>query len=130
MDLSQFDTREKAHDGVEVDLVINGETILGEEDGEPVRFTIKGVADPDVHRLILAQRRATASTPDEVLAADLKLARVAVLGWSDNFTLAGEAIPFSRKAIDKVFALPLVRRAILAEVMNEARFTNGPSEKP
>ncbi len=44
MDLSRFDTREKAHEGVDVPLVINGETQIG-RDGGPVTFKMRGVAD-------------------------------------------------------------------------------------
>lgn len=124
-DLSRFDTREKAHEGVDIPLVIRGETVMGADD-KPVTFRIKGLHDPEVHRLILQGRAGGSRTPDEVLQADLKLARAAVIGWSDNLTLDGEPVPFSRENIARVFAIPLVRQAVLAEVANEAVFMNGP----
>ena len=130
MDLSRFDTREKAHEGVDVPLVIDGETVYG-DDEEPVTFRIRGLHDPDVHRLILQGRRAgPKQTPEEVLRADLQLARAAVIGWSDNWTLDGEKVPFSKAAIDRVFAVPAIRRTILAEVASEAHFMKGLSDKP
>ena len=121
MDLSRYDTREKAHEGVDVPLVIDGETILGEDD-EPVTFRIKGLADPEVHKIILAMRRGESRTPEEVFASDMKLARVAVVGWSDNWSLAGEKVPYSKANIEKVFSVPLIRRAVLAEVADDAHF--------
>lgn len=123
MELSNFDTREKSHEGVEIPLVIDGETVLGDDD-KPITFTIRGLADPEVHKLILQGRRAPNRTPEEVLAADLKLARAAVIGWSNNWTLQGEKVPFSRQAIDKVFSVPAIRRAVLAEVADETHFRN------
>ena len=123
MDISRFDTREKAHEGVSVPLVIDGETEMG-HDGEPVTFRIKGLADPAVHRIILSMRRDESRTPAEVLASDMKLAHAAVIGWSSNWTLGGEALEFSRANVEKVFAIPLIRRAILAEVADDAHFMN------
>jgi hypothetical protein len=122
MDLSRFDTRELAHAGVSVPLEIDGETVYG-DDGLPVTFTIRGLAAPEVHRLILQGRRTVSRTPEEVLAADLKLARAAVIGWSDNWTLEGEKVPFSKAAIDKVFSVPAIRRSVLSEVAADAHFT-------
>lgn len=124
-DLGAFDTREKAHEGVDVPLVIDGETVLGDDD-QPITFRLKGIADPEVHKVILLTRSAFRRTPEEVLAADLKLARVAVVDWSDNWTLDGAKVPFSRAAIEKVFAIPAIRRAVLAFVFDQAVFMKGP----
>lgn len=124
MDLSRFDTREKAHEGVDIPLVINGETVLGDDDA-PITFRVKGIHDPEVHRLILQKRKADTRTPEEVLASDLKLARAACIGWSDNWTLEGEKVPFSKQNIDKVFAVPAIRIVVLAEVFDSSRFMNG-----
>lgn len=127
MDLSRFDTRDKSHEGVNVPLVINGEALYSEEDGEPLTFRLRGVADPEVQKIILQQRSATAGrTPEEVLAADLKLARAAVVGWSDNWTLDGQKVPFSKKAIEQVFSIPAIRQAVLAEVFRNGHFMKGP----
>lgn len=125
MDLSRFDTREKAHEGVDVPLVINGETVYGDDD-KPVTFRLRGLADPEVNKAHLQNRKSDAKTFDEVLASDLRLARAAVAGWSDNWTLDGEKVPFSRAAIDKVFAEPVLRSAILLEVYRTANFMKGP----
>ncbi len=84
MDLSRFDTREKAHEGVDVPLVIDGEAAYGDEDGQPITFRLKGLADPEVHKVILQMTKAASRTPEEVIAADLKLARAAVIGWSSS----------------------------------------------
>ncbi len=124
MDLSRFDTREKAHEGVDVPLVIDGATIFGDDDA-PITFRLKGLADPEVHKVILQMPKAASRTPEEVLASDLKLARVAVAGWSDNWTLDGEKVAFSRKAIETVFAVPAIRKAVLAEIFDAAHFMNG-----
>lgn len=123
MELSNFDTREKSHEGVEIPLVIDGETVLGDDD-KPITFTIRGLADPEVHKLILQGRRSPNRTPEEVLEADLKLARAAVIGWSDNWTLKGEKVPFSKQAIKDVFSVPAIRRSVLAEVADERHFRN------
>lgn len=129
MDLSRYDTRELAHSGVDVPLVIDGETVYG-DDNEPITFKIKGLADPEVHKLILQGRGSYKRTPEEVIASDLKLARAAVIGWSGNWTLEGAKVPFSRANIEKVFSVPAIRRAVLAEVAEDTHFTKGHSDEP
>jgi len=124
VDLNQFSTREKSHEGIDVALVINGETVYG-DDEQPVTFRLKGVSDPEVQRVVLQTSKAPSRTPEEVLAADLKLARAAVVGWSDNWTLDGEKVPFSRSAIEKVFAEPVLRRAVLSATYDSSRFMKG-----
>lgn len=119
MDLSRFDTRDAAESGVDIPLVINGETVYGDDD-QPVMFRLKGIADRDVHALMLKAK--PGKTPQEVLDADLRLAQVAVVGWSDNFTVRGEKIPYSRENVRRVMENPLVRRSVLAEVWNESNF--------
>ena len=124
MDLNRFDTRQKASAGVTVPLEIDGETRYGDDD-QPITFTIKGMADEAVHALILKSRKAEQRTPKEVIEDDLKLARAAVTGWSGNFEVEGEKLPFARENIAKVFANPTVRRAVLAKVFDESVFMNG-----
>lgn len=128
MDLSRFDTREKAHEGVDVPLVVDGETVLGDDD-RPVTFRIKGVADPEVMKALMASARAGAvRTPEELLAGEMKLVRVAVVGWSDNFSVGADdtgqpvKVAFSRENVEKVFGIPAIRRAVIGEVANEAHF--------
>lgn len=130
MDLDRFETREKAHEGVNIPLVVDGETQYGDDD-QPITFKMKGLVDPEVHRLILQSgRTGGARTPEEVLASDLKLARASCLGWSDNWTLKGRKIAFSRSAVDEVFSVPVIRVAILGEVHKNAHFMNGRSGEP
>lgn len=124
MDLDQFDIRAKAEDGVQVDLVINDETVIG-DDGEPVWFLIKGAADPEVARLISAARKKTTKTVEDGIEQDMKILRAAVIGWSDNFVLRGERVPYSRKAVEQVFALHMVRVAIFEEIINTQNFMTG-----
>ncbi|EYD71596.1 hypothetical protein Rumeso_04997 [Rubellimicrobium mesophilum DSM 19309] len=109
--------------------MIEGATQYGDDD-KPITFKVKGLADPDVHRLYLQQARSPSKTPEEVLAADLRFAQVAVLGWSANWKLDGKAVPFSRGAVDKVFTIPAIRAAILSQVTKERHFMNGASAQP
>jgi uncharacterized protein with HEPN domain len=124
MDLNQFDTRQKAEAGVWVPLEINGETIYGDDD-EPIQFQIKGMADEAVHALMLKQGKATRRTPKEVRDDDMKLARTAVTGWTDNFEINGEKLEYSKANVEKVFANPTVRQAVLAKVFDHHVFMNG-----
>jgi hypothetical protein len=122
MDLSNFDPREAAETGIQVELKIDGEVIYGDDDA-PITFTIKGVADPDVQEAMLKARGAPEyRTAEEVYNADMRLARVAVVDWSDNFDVRGQKLPFSKANLGEVFKNPVVRRAILAEVFREANF--------
>lgn len=125
MDLSRFDTREAAEAGVDVPLVIDGETVMGDDD-KPITFRIKGMADEGVHAAVLKGMNSPGKTPKEVVANDLRVLRAAVVGWSDNFTVEGKKVPFSRDAIDTVMSIPEVRAAVAAEVFNKANFTPKP----
>ncbi len=124
MDLSKFDTREKASAGIEAPLVIGGETVYGDDD-KPVTFRTKGVADPEIHALVLKSIKSGDRTPKEVIESDIKLARVAIVGWSDNFTVVGEKLEYSKANIEKVCANPVVRKAVLRPIFDEAAFMNG-----
>lgn len=124
MDLSRFDTRQKAQEGVDIPLEIDGEVIHGDDD-LPIVFRTKGIADPEVHALIMKSTRNVSRTPKEAIEDDMRLARVAVTGWSENFSVDGEKVTYSRAAIDTVFANPVVRKAVLGRVFEEHRFMNG-----
>lgn len=124
MDLSQFDTRDKAQEGVWIDLVIDGETVYG-DDNEPVKFKIKGAADDEVRALVMKATRAPASTPAEALESDMKLARAAILDWSDNFSVSGEKVPYSRQNIVTVMGNPKVRNSIVTRIFDDKVFMNG-----
>jgi hypothetical protein len=124
MDLSKFDTREKASAGIEAPLVIGGETVFGDDD-KPVTFNTKGLDDPDVYALVMKAHNATSRTQKEVVESDLKLARAAITGWSGNFTVGGEKLEYSKANIEKVCSIPLLRKAVLSPIGDEARFMNG-----
>ena len=124
MDLSRFDTREKASQGVTFDLVIDGETIHGDDD-KPITFTVKGIADREVQAFLMKASKKNNLTPDDADEEDMKLARMAVVGWSDNFEAHGEKLPYSKDNIAKVLASPPVRRYVLSRITDEHRFMNG-----
>jgi len=125
MDLSRFDTREAAEAGVDVPLVIDGETING-DDGAPITFRVKGMHDEGVHAAVLKGLNNPGKTPKDVRENDLRVLRAAVCGWSDNFTVKGEKLPFSRDAVEIVMGIPEIRAAVAAEVFNRANFTPKP----
>lgn len=125
MDLSQFDTREKAEAGVDVALVIDGENIYG-DDEKPITFRIKGMHDEAVHAAVLKGLAAPGKTPAAVVENDLRVLRAAVVGWSGNFTVKGEKLPFTRANIDVVMGIPEIRSAVALEVFNRANFTQKP----
>lgn len=130
MDIDRFDTREKAHQGVDIPFEHGGEVIYGDDD-KPVTFRMRGVDDPEVRRLIMVGRRAGAKrTPEEADEEDFKLARAACLGWSDNWTHKGEKIPFDRKNIPRVFGIPAFRKFYLSKLLDDEAFMNGPSDGP
>lgn len=125
MDLSQFDTREKADAGVSFDLVIDGETIYG-DDGKPVTFSIRGINAPDIQQYFLsAKKQPDPTTVGDVMEKDMKLLRLAVNGWSDNFEVAGEKYPYSRENISKVFAVPALRGFVVSKIVEQRGFMKG-----
>lgn len=123
-DLGKFDTREKASAGVLFPLVIGGETVVG-DDGKPVTFKIRGMDDEDVNRHFLGQSDAKASTPEEVTKRDIELAKVCIAGWSDNFDVGGKRLKYSKDAIEEVFSIPAVRKALLLHILDERAFMSG-----
>lgn len=125
MDLSRFETREKAEAGIDITLEIDGEVCHGTDD-QPIVFCMKGSADPEVGKLIMQQRRSTNRTPAEAVADDVALAKAACVGWSDNFTVGGEPLPFSKKNVEQVFSMPRIRGAVLPNILNDRLFMNGP----
>lgn len=125
MDLDRFDTREKAEAGVDIPLVVKGKEILG-NDGLPVTFKTKGLADPEVHKVLLnAKAAGILRTPEEVFASDMKLARAGIIGWSSNFDVKGEFLEFSAANLAKVMGNPIVRNAALNPIYDEDLFMNG-----
>ena len=130
MDIDRFDTREKAHEGVEIPFVHRDQIVIG-DDGQPVWFRMRGLDDPEVRRQVMTGMRGGQSrTPEEADAADMKLARASCVGWSDNWTHKGEKIPFSPKNIERVFAIPAFRKFYLPKVADDEAFMNGLSDEP
>lgn len=125
MDLARFDTREAAEAGTDVPLVIEGETIYG-DDNMPVTFRLRGLDSEAVHSVVLKTMNSPGKTPKEVIENDLRLLRAAVIGWSGNFTVEGEKIPFSRDAIDRVMSIPEIRVAVTPHVFRRQRFFSKP----
>lgn len=125
MDLSRFDTRAKAEAGVDVPLVLGGEIVMG-DDGEPVTFRLRGPADDRVADAVLRSLDKPGRTAKDAREADMRLLRVAVVGWSGNFDVAGERLTFSVESIEKIGAVPAIRRALVSEVLREANFTATP----
>lgn len=125
MDLSRFETREKSHQGVNIPLVIGGEVVLGDDD-KPVTFTMRGIADPEVNRVLLANLAAPPSrTQEEVLQSDLRLARASCVGWSSNWMHEGEKLEFSAASINRIFSVPVIRKALLGEIAKDKHFMKG-----
>ena len=124
-DLNRFDTREKADAGVTFPLVIEGETIYG-DDKKPVTFSIRGVNAPDIQQFFMASRRKKdAETPDEALQQDFALLRLAVNGWSDNFEVDGEKYAYSNDNVEKVFAIPALRGFVVGKITEARGFMKG-----
>lgn len=125
MDLSQFDTRQKADEGVSFPLIIEGETIYG-DDGEPVTFSLRGINARDVQQyFITAKKKPDPATPDEALKNDMALLRLVVNGWSDNFEVEGEKYVFSRENVEKVFAVPALRGFAVGKILEQRGFMKG-----
>lgn len=125
MDLSRFDTREKAEAGVDVPLVLGGEAAIG-DDGKPIMFRLRGPADDRVADAVLRSLDKPGKTAKDVREADMRLLRVAVVGWSGNFTFQGEKLAYSMEAVERIAAVPAIRRALVTEVLTEANFTTTP----
>jgi len=125
MDLNDFDPRPAATSGVDIPLVILGKPVMG-DDGKPVTFRIKGSHDPAVAAYLLRADTSASKTTDEVMAKDMKLAQVALVGWSDNFTVNGKKPKFGPDGIAAVMDNPMVRQAVLREVWNTANFISPP----
>ena len=124
MDLHNLDTREKADAGVSFPLVIDGETIYGDDD-KPITFSVRGVNAPEIRQyFIAAEKKKKPSTVDEVDANDMKLMRLAVNGWSNNFTVKGEKLEFSRANIDKVMENPTIRQFVVGKMVEQRAFMN------
>jgi hypothetical protein len=124
MDLSKFDTRQKASEGIEAPLIIGEETVYGDDD-KPVTFRTKGIADPEVHAALLKIVDGKGRTAKESAEFDMKLARIAIIGWSDNFEVEGEKLEYSKANIEKVCANPVVRKAVLSPIFDEKSFMKG-----
>jgi hypothetical protein len=125
-----YDTREKAQEGVEITLSIGDETVMGYDD-KPVLWRIKGMADPEVAKAVLAVGRAGMSrTLEEMTDLEMKLVRAALTGWSDNLAAGDDEdgkpilVPYSRENREKVCGIPDLRKALIGEIGKSSHFTN------
>ena len=130
MNIFRYDTREKAQAGVDITLTINGETVMGHDD-KPVLWNIKGMADPDVAKAILAAGRAGLSqTLEEMTDLEMRIVRAALNGWSGNLAAGNDddgapiLVPYSRENREKVFGIPDLRKALIGEIGKSAHFMN------
>lgn len=124
MDLSRFDTRQRAQEGVDIPLEIDGEVKYGDDD-KPITFRTRGYLDPDVRKVIMKMQKSEPKTPEEADENEMSLARAAIIGWSDNFTVEGEQYSYSKENIAKVLAAPVIRSAVVMKVFEQHRFMNG-----
>lgn len=124
MDLSNLDTREKADAGVSFPLVIEGETIYGDDD-QPITFSVRGINAPDIRQYFISnEKKKPPTTVGEVDEKDMKLMRMAVNGWSNNFSINGEKIEYSRANIEKVMEIPTIRGFIVSKMTEMRAFMN------
>lgn len=124
MDLSNLDTREKADAGVTFPLVIDGETIYG-DDEKPITFSVRGINAPDIRQYFISNdKKKPPTTVGEVDEKDMKLMRMAVNGWSDNFTIHGEKVAYSRANVDKVMDNPTIRSFVVSKMVEMRAFMN------
>lgn len=129
MDLSQFDTREKAEAGADIPLR-RGQDVVKGDDGEPITFRIKGVADNDVGDAFFTKAEALVKVKGKGMAVALEeyqktVLRAAVIGWSDNFSYKGEKMVFP-DALEIIISIPAIRTMLFSEVQNEANFLPTP----
>lgn len=125
MDLRSLDTRKRAHEGVDVPLVIGGETKLG-VDGEPILFRMKGAEDAGIKRLLNSKVMKKLDTVEALEAFNKDVVMAACVGWSSNFQLDGAPLPFSREALNELSDIPEVRNALAAEVGKSENFMAKP----
>jgi len=124
MDLNILDTREKADAGVSFPLVIDGETIYGDDD-KPIMFSVRGINAPDIRQYFITNdKKKPPTTVDEVDAKDMTLMKLAVNGWSDNFSVGKEKIPYSRANVEKVMANPTIRGFVVSKLTEQRAFMN------
>jgi hypothetical protein len=120
MDITQFDTRQKAQEGVWFALVVNDQEIMG-SDEEPIRFRIKGTDDPAVKENMKQSIEAGKGVPDELLAKEC------LAEWTLNFEVDGDPVTADPSFRDRIAEIPALRSFIALSVMNREAFMKGSS---
>lgn len=118
MDLSKFDTRTTSTTGKMFDLVIAGETILG-DDANPVQFCIKGGDDPEVRDKLIGIQK---SKDGDGVAQDIDVASLALMGWSGNFEFNGTKPVFSAKTAREIASVPIFSGFVIGKAVNRLNF--------
>jgi hypothetical protein len=113
-DLSHFETRKYADEGVDFQLVSPKTGPVIGSDGKPVTFRIGGIDSPRIKAAVRERREARAKDradafnrgetpafdPEQDAIEDLT---IMTLGWSDNFSLDGKPCPFSKDAVRDIY---------------------------
>ena len=113
MDIKDFDTRDRAAEGIEWTLKDpNGIDLIG-SDGEPVKFTTRGV-DSAKERGRIAKAKPVHERSDAeaygnaLMESDAKYLADFLVGWTENFTYGGEPFPFNKANAVKAMSIPFI----------------------
>lgn len=103
--------------------------VLHGDDEQPIVFRLAGSDSGRWRRKIkqlgarLAEKRNRKLTPDQAEAQGAELLACVTLGWSENFTVDGEPLPFSEDAARKLYlAQPWIREQVDLFVGDRANF--------
>ena len=123
MDLSQFDTRKRAIEGVKVQIEIEGTTVRG-GDGKPVLFTVHGADSPLVREYLSNVKLGEQGdkSPEAVTERDIDFTAALVKGWTDNAVFGNEPFKYNAKNARALFAIPAIREALIAKALDRANF--------
>lgn len=137
MDLSIFESKKHADDGVDFPLVntVTGEKVIG-KDKKPVTFRVGHMDSARLRAAVNAKRRQreeaqknaaprAADVDDRVHDACEDIATMTT-GWSDNFDLDGQPCAFSQeKAADVYYRFPEIFEQMARNAADRANFLLG-----
>ena len=133
MDISYFDTRDRAAEGIEWTLKYsNKKEVLG-SDGEPVKFITKGV-DSAKERGRIAKLKAVSEVADyeaygqSLMEADAEYLAGFLIGWTDNFSLKGQPMPFNKANAIEVMSIPHIASQQQEVLLERSNFMNKASD--
>lgn len=122
MDLSQFDTRQKATSGVDIALRIDKKTVRG-DDGQPMMFRLRGIDSAPVQEVLQKVRSEDGDkTIEQSIKDDIEFCLAGLAGWSDNVKLDGKSLPYSDANARKILGIPVIRAALVKEIQDRANF--------